>query len=263
MTLPPNAPDPAYTNLPAPAPIGAPAPPPAGRRPRWLDLLLYILTGFGLFALGTIGLAGVVERIDLTASLALYVLNFLCFAGAAYVLGARREGLSLAEFGLRPFQPRWLWAALAVALLAVPVRAAAALLAQFLLGGGLDDMQGRLDLVMPPGPLPLTFAVTLLGAGVLAPLAEELYFRGLLHRWFWLRFPASPWLRVGASSALFALGHFDNAGVAASSFFLGAICAVAYERSRSLWLAVAIHVVNNSLVVVFVYLALAGEQLLQ
>jgi membrane protease YdiL (CAAX protease family) len=61
------------------------------------------------------------------------------------------------------------------------------------------------------------------------------------------------------SSALFALGHFDSAGVVASSFFLGLVCAVALERGRSLWLPVAIHALNNSLAVMLLYLIQATQ----
>ena len=43
----------------------------------------------------------------------------------------------------------------------------------------------------------------------------------------------------------------------ASTFFLGVLCALAYERSRSLWLSIAIHAVNNSLAVLLLYAALA------
>ena len=50
--------------------------------------------------------------------------------------------------------------------------------------------------------------------------------------------------------------------MAASTFFLGLICAVAVERRGSLWLAVLIHAANNSLAVVLVYAVLALERTL-
>jgi uncharacterized protein len=251
MPSPAGAPPPAPGHADSGSPLG---PLPAGRR----DLLLYLLVGFGLFITGSLYIGRLAGRIDLAISMALYALNVISFAGTAVVLGILRPRLSLAQFGLRPFPLRWLWIALGAAVVIMPLRAAAALLAQWLLARGLQDMQARLDLVVPQdGPLMLNLLVTLLGAGLLAPLAEEFYFRGLLHRWFWLRWAGRPWARVVASSAIFALGHFDSPGVAASSFFLGVICAVAYERSRSLWLPVAIHVGNNSLAVVLVYAALA------
>ncbi len=234
------------------APEAAPPRPPLRT---WLELVWYLAVGFGLFLVSSLALALLFDEISLTASLAIYAANFLCFAGTAYWLGVRRPGRTWADFGLRPFDRRWLGAALLAALLVLPVRGLAAVVADALFGGGQAALQPRLDLMLPPGPLGLNLAVTLLGAGLLVPLAEELYFRGLLHGWLAARLGL--WPRVLFSSALFALGHFDNAGVVASSFILGLVCALALERSRSLWLPVILHVVNNSLALIFLYVAAA------
>jgi uncharacterized protein len=231
------------------------AAPQHGRAPltAWLELVWYLAVGFGLFLVSSLAIALAFDEISLLASLAIYAANFVCFAGTAYWLGVRRPGRSWADFGLRPFDRKWLDAALLAALLLLPVRSLAALAVEALVGGGLTDLQPRLDLMLPPGPLGLNLVVTLLGAGLLVPVAEELYFRGLLHGWLAGRL--SLWPRVLFSSALFALGHFDNAGVVASSFILGLICALALERSRSLWLPVIVHAANNSLALIILYAA--------
>ncbi len=252
MTSEPSALAPAEPQAPQP-----PAPPPT-QDTRGSEQRFYLLGGFGLFALTGVLVTRLIGT-DLTilASLAVYLLNFMCFAGAAYFLGVRRQGLTWAGFGLRPFAPRWLGLGLLAAVAVLPLRACAALVAQMTLGGGLDQLDARMDLIVPQGDAGLNLVMTLLGAGLLAPMAEELYFRGLIHRWSWARFAGQPWLRVAFSSGLFALGHFDSVGVVASSFFLGVICALAYERSRSLWLSIAVHAVNNSLAILLVYAALA------
>jgi membrane protease YdiL (CAAX protease family) len=238
-----------------------PALAPPAQDTRWRELALYVAGGLGLFVvLGLVLGPRIGTAHSLLVSLVLYLVNFVCFAGVAYVLGVRRQGLTWAEFGLRPFAPHWLGAALLAALALLPVRACSALAAQMLVGGGLPNLQGRMDIIVPPGDPGLNLLATLAGAGLLAPLAEELYFRGLLHRWFWARFPGQPWLRVALSAGLFALGHFDSAGVAASSFFLGVLCALVYERTRSLWPSIVVHAVNNSLAVLAVYAALAALQ---
>ena len=234
-----------------------PAPPPE-QDTRWRVLLLYLLGGFGGFVVGGLllgPLAG--SATTIFASLAAYLFNFICFAGAAYFLGVRRQNLTWPEFGLRPFPLAWLGVALGAAVAVLPLRAAAALVAQVALGGGLDQLEARMALIAPDGHLGLNLVITLLGAGLVAPLAEELYFRGLIHRWFWARFPDWVWLRVGASSAIFALGHFDSVGLVASNFILGLLCAWVYERTRSLWLSIAVHAFNNSLAVLLVYAARA------
>ena len=221
----------------------------------WRELGLYVAGGFGVFFVGSLLLNLIFDEVTLAASVAVYALNVLCLGGAAYVLGVRRPGRTWAAFGLRPFNAAWLWVALMAAGASLPLRVGAALLAQWLSGGSLADLQPRLDLVTPDGPLAVTFAVTLLGAGLLAPLAEELYFRGLLQGWLRTRFGF--WPVVVLSAGLFALGHFDSLPVMASTFFLGLICAAAVERGRSVWLGVLIHAANNSLAVGLVYAALA------
>jgi membrane protease YdiL (CAAX protease family) len=233
-------------------PSGPAAPPqphvPAGR---WRELALYLLGGLGLFFAVSLALAALFRDANIYTSLARYLANFVTFAGAAYYFGVRRPRLTWANFGLRPFDPRWLVAALLLAGAILPIRVGAGLLAEAVTGGSLTDLQSRQHIIVPSGPLALNFVVTLLGAGVLAPIGEELYFRGLLHRWFRSRF--SFWPAVLLSSGIFALGHFDSIAVVASTFILGIVLAVTYERGRSLWLPILIHIINNSLAVVLLY----------
>jgi membrane protease YdiL (CAAX protease family) len=79
----------------------------------------------------------------------------------------------------------------------------------------------------------------MLSAGVLAPLVEELLFRGTLFRNLRVRFNSA--VAVLASSALFGLGHKDQVGA-----FISALCfALVYTRTRSLWAPIALHALNN------------------
>lgn len=219
-------------------------------------LLAYLVCGFGTFILASLTIQLAFHRqINILTSAALYSANFLCFAGTAYLLGARRRRMTWAEFGLRPFNPAWLLVALVLAAAVLPARGLAALLAERLRGTNFNDLQLRMDLIAPNGPLALNFIVTLVGAGLLAPVAEELFFRGLIHRWFRARLGF--WPAVLISSAIFAAGHADSVGVVASSFVLGLVLAAVYDRSRSLWLSIAVHAANNSLALVLLYAALA------
>ena len=219
-------------------------------------LLAYLVVGFGAFILASLAVELAFHRqINILTSAALYGVNFLCFAGTATVLGVRRRRLTWAEFGLRPFHPAWLLLALTVAAAVLPARGVAAYLAERLRGANFNDIQLRMDLIAPTGPLALNFIITLLGAGLLAPVAEELFFRGLIHRWFRARWGF--WPAVLISTAIFAAGHADSIGVVASSFVLGLVLAAVYDRSRSLWLSIAVHAANNSLAVVLLYAALA------
>ena len=248
---------------PAPAPPLAALPAPAWQRESWWALLAYLASGFGLFLIVSLLVQlAFRHQFNIFTSVALYGANFLCFAGTADLLGVRRRRMSWAEFGLRPFNPLWLLLALGLALAVLPARGLAALLVERLAGTNFSDVQFRQDLIAPSGgPLALNFIVTLVGAGLLAPVAEELFFRGLIHRWFSARFGF--WPAVIISSAIFAAGHADSLGVVASSFVLGLVLAGVYDRSRSLWLSIAVHAANNSLAVVLLYVALALQPLLR
>lgn len=248
----------------APPPVAStPALPAAWQRESWWALLAYLAGGFGVFLVVSL-LVQLAFRKQFTifTSAALYGANFLCFAGTAYLLGVRRRHMSWAEFGLRPFNLAWLLLALGLALAVLPARGLVALLVERLAGANFSDMQLRMDLIAPSGgPLALNFMITFVGAGLLAPVAEEMFFRGLIHRWFSARFGF--WPAVFISSAVFAAGHADSIGVVASSFVLGLVLAGVYDRSRSLWLSMAMHVANNSLAVILVYAALALPGLLR
>ena len=87
----------------------------------------------------------------------------------------------------------------------------------------------------------LTNILMLTVSGLLGPVVEELFFRGLL-------LPA--WsVRVGQnwavvlSSLVFALLHVDIVG----GFIFGVVLGFTFLRTRGLWLPVMIHVANNTL----------------
>jgi len=85
------------------------------------------------------------------------------------------------------------------------------------------------------------------------PISEELFFRGAIFTVLRDHWPV--WAAVLISSALFGLGHADSLGVVAASFVMGVVNAIAFEKTRSIWVPVAIHAANNSLAIILVYLA--------
>ncbi|WP_051938320.1 CPBP family intramembrane glutamic endopeptidase [Ghiorsea bivora] len=89
---------------------------------------------------------------------------------------------------------------------------------------------------------------------VLAPIVEELIFRGLLYRM--LRERWGVWLSVTVSAAFFSLIHH---GMLLSPQLIGGIIfALAYEWSRSLWVSIGLHMGANAAVYVLVVLGLAA-----
>jgi len=100
----------------------------------------------------------------------------------------------------------------------------------------------------------LQLVLAVVAAVVLAPVAEELLFRGLLHRGLRRRLALVP--ATAVSSVLFALVHIDvvlSQPLAITGLVLvGAVLAIAYERTGSLVVPVVIHAVHNAVTIVAV-----------
>ncbi|MBC7237882.1 MAG: CPBP family intramembrane metalloprotease [Chloroflexi bacterium] len=98
----------------------------------------------------------------------------------------------------------------------------------------------------------------LLGGGV-APLAEEIFFRGYLYAGLRARWGAG-WGMI-LSAILFSVVHVFP-GVLPPIFVMGLLFAWLYERYDSLWPCILLHSAVNSLAFLFVYLAERFPQLL-
>jgi uncharacterized protein len=98
---------------------------------------------------------------------------------------------------------------------------------------------------------PIQLLLAVLAAVVLAPIAEELLFRGLLHRSLRRRLPLVQ--ATTLSSILFAVVHVDVAlsqPIALVGLTLvGVILAIAYERTGSLLVPIVIHAVHNAVTI--------------
>lgn len=97
---------------------------------------------------------------------------------------------------------------------------------------------------------PIEVALLLLSAVVLAPLFEEILFRGLLQTAIGrLLGTESRWMSIGICSLLFALTH-GSAGVPphgiAALVLLAVVLGWTYERTGSLWPAILIHAGFNA-----------------
>jgi membrane protease YdiL (CAAX protease family) len=97
-----------------------------------------------------------------------------------------------------------------------------------------------------------SLALTLLAVAVIAPISEEIIFRGFTFRWLQGRLPL--WAAVLASAAIFSAAH---AGWAEPSLFLpvflgGVLLAYVYAKSRSVWPGVIIHMTINIVGVILI-----------
>ncbi|HEU4324207.1 MAG TPA: type II CAAX endopeptidase family protein [Roseiflexaceae bacterium] len=251
------------------APESSPPAPAAPRGWRGLDVLLIGLLCLALtvagamvvtvavMLLGGVPLSGDAQEMTeaLTRSLpfsaGVLLAQTLAFAGSV-AAGMFWRGLRPADLGLGRPELRWLLiglgTAVALRLLVVPL----ALVLQ-LLGAPTDNPQ--VNLLAPEGGFAWLPALTMiLVAGVVVPIGEELLFRGVVYNWLRGR---GFWLAAILSSALFGLVH-GHVTIGIMAFVLGLVCAFVYERSRSLWTPIAVHIGFNVLGIAVLYLMLAA-----
>jgi hypothetical protein len=101
----------------------------------------------------------------------------------------------------------------------------------------------------------------LLVGSIVAPLAEELYFRGVLLRWLRSRLPLAAAIPI--SAALFALLHFkftEHIGLegwvlTAGIFAVGILAAAWSVGTRSLWPSTIAHGTYNAIAISLPFLA--------
>ena len=242
---------PAQPGAPLPPPgrpqAGAPpAPPPAAADGRagwgWGLSLAGLAVGFGpevvlyAAALG-MGVSTDVGKVTLGSAVALVVGSLIIYGWqtlAAWFFSLRIAGRRLALWGFTTPNKAFFWT--------IPAALAGVYVVSFLH-----------DLVVHPkqqdiiGEFPRTTAGIVLFvilAVVLAPLFEEVFFRGFLFRGF-----ASSWGWVAGacvSAAVFGIAHLQL-DVFVPLFALGFALAWVYKRTGSLWTAIAFHALFNAL----------------
>jgi uncharacterized protein len=85
---------------------------------------------------------------------------------------------------------------------------------------------------------------------ILAPLVEEIFFRGFLFQGFRAKYG---WLSAMLlSSGIFAVAHLDPVSLI-PTFILGNLLAYLYHRSNSIWPGVILHTLVNTFGLVSVY----------
>jgi hypothetical protein len=233
-------------------------------QPLWIGKNVFnILAGIGVFfAAGMLVIFTITGRLttvtsqpeqpSLLLSVSLGLLESIALLGGVYLFGLRPKKLTWQVILNQPLHEPWGWITVFAGLIVVLLSGYIATLIQLLLGLSMDNPQ--LDFLAPQGFSWLAFGAILLTGGILAPLAEEVFFRGVLFRyfgWLWGFWPAAL-----ASSFFFGLLHRDIA-IGGAAFLMGILLAWIYAQSRSLWPAIIIHIMNNSLKIILLYILLA------
>ncbi len=223
------------------------------------DLLLILIIALGSVRL----LAGVIvalaaaamdHKMGLPLVLGVLLFQTLAILGAIRFVVLRKYGLRWADLGLRPSSPKWHRRGIALAVLLLPVVAAinGILIPQV---AGEEFHNPQLYAVAPNGFSWPALLSMLVMAGVVAPLGEELVFRGLLFPWLRGHFGALA--AAVLSGLIFATLHGVPILIPALTA-IGAALALFYQRCGSLWPVILAHGVFNSIMVIGLYAALAA-----
>lgn len=105
---------------------------------------------------------------------------------------------------------------------------------------------------------PVLFSLTIASVILLAPIIEEILFRGLLQSWLITKVGTSKGIVI--TSVIFSLFHYASSqGMAnivlmASLFVLSCFLGFIYIRQRSLWASIGLHLTFNSVSVIMIIL---------
>lgn len=171
----------------------------------------------------------------------------LSLIGAVWLVFVRGLRASFAELGWRQISWRAKLAAAAIGLASLGVSWAAF---EALGAAGIDYGDYSLGF---SSETRLVQALTLAAfAGIIGPIAEEIFYRGILFRW--MRQRASFWPAAIGSSILFGFAHIQTAAIA-NAAIAGVVFAILYERSGSLLVPAIAHQAWNFTIVMASWIA--------
>jgi len=229
--------------IPAPTESSPPAPPWTPLDVAWA--LVYFVAWMG--AVIAAGKASRAAGLPLDASAIIIVGTALLLVPVWY-FSIYKYGATWADLGLRPFKAASVGLGCGLML--------ASLLFNIVYAAGLAvfnaRMQPNIDLMFAGTQFPL---LLLLGGALLAPIIEEIFFRGfvfsgLQQRWGWQK-------AAVISAGMFAAAHITPTAII-PIFILGLIFAYLYRVSNSIWPAIFMHMLTNTVALVAAYIVTQG-----
>lgn len=215
--------------------------------PRWSfrDVILLSISGVivaGVFGLPTYLVVLMVSETSPNSELTALSCASTVIFGVVFVVligVGRLMGRTWADLGFRRPSNGWLIGGVFLSAMLLPIRILLVLLIMGLPNEAASESE---PIFVLDGWFWMTFGLFLFTAIVLAPLTEELVFRAILYGW--LRRLGGVIMAALVSGILFGLAHLDVRMAIANSI-MGVALALVYERSRSLWVPIMMHFINN------------------
>jgi hypothetical protein len=244
-----------------------PAPPPSPVRWTLVDLILIGALTVALSAVlvilvrlsAQIGIGDLRDAITnhpLIASLGL--------AGALYLLAVIATGIVIVGRGRGSWREIGFRAPPLLPMLLTPLIFAVQMTALIVVNLSLTQIIGQFEnpqleaFADPSGFTWSNFAVAFVVVAIIAPIVEEMIFRGLLYQW--LRARTNVVLAVIGTAAIFSAAHVIPVLLPAL-FAVGLVLTLAFEWSRSLWVTITLHFFQNALAISLFFYILAHPEL--
>jgi membrane protease YdiL (CAAX protease family) len=220
----------------------------------WTDVLLSVPLAVVLIGAIQFGLAAVTLPLmpqhdhELRTAVTRFLSGFSLYAGVVgavvlLVVGRRRTPVS--ALGWRPASTRWLLLAIPLALAGYVLVVIAGVIGNLLFPHAHNGQPQAVRNAFGHYQLLAVVAVS-----VIAPIAEETFFRGFLYGWLRRRVPL--WAAVALSALVFSAAHAELA-LLIPIFVLGCLLALVYERSGSLLPGMIIHAVFNLIGITLIF----------
>jgi membrane protease YdiL (CAAX protease family) len=227
---------------------------------KWFDvglILLIVLVGGAALVGGVTTLAlRALHASDLVMNTVVGVAVYVVALLAMWAIIVRKYHVGWSALGVRR-PPGLYWALLVPILLGMYVASAiaSAIIVTLFYGGKAENPQIN-DLTGGKGFTWSAFIMALITASVVAPVVEELFFRGVLYGWLRTR-----WNFIGGvilSAGLFSLAHAIPL-IFASIFIVGVTLAIVYEKTKSTLATMSLHSLFNTVGVILVFIDLARK----
>lgn len=181
-------------------------------------------------------------------TIASLIIEFVVLVGCVYFLGLKRKEENWEAMGLFPLVALGIITAAGIGVLEFLVENGVTYGAQILFQLPANTAEQQMA---TQGLSWFNLVVLLAIAGFAIPFAEEIFFRGVLYNYFKGRWGI--WVAAIVSSLIFAVITFDILnGIA--SFVLSLFAIWAYERTKSLWGAIIVHIISSLGSLVIFYL---------
>jgi uncharacterized protein len=196
----------------------------------WIGVILLAFLNVGLLVVSTQGM-----RTELVQSAALILVQLAFLLPLVLIFAWRRIDWKYLGFGNFNWNTLGLGCGLLIASYAVIIIHNLILIAL-----GIDTQAESIFKLFENIESPVWFFIV---GVVLAPIVEEIFFRGFVFQGFRQRYG---WVNsMLLSSALFAAAHLDPVALI-PTFILGCLLAYMYQRSNSIWPGVILHFLVNA-----------------